>query len=111
MDRSEIAVLEISASAIFGGGGRAHPAKGGSVFIAYRMNDHTSRAFRAGIEERLKSIGAVSVLDGRVREGDAWAQVIRGRINSSRLIIADVTGPSREVLFEVGFARNKPLIP
>ena len=51
------------------------------------------------------------MLDGRVANGIPWAEEVRKRIDRCRLLVVDVTGPSREVLFELGFARNKPLLP
>jgi hypothetical protein len=74
------------------------------------MNDPSSIAMRATLEDRLKAGGHVLVHDGRVAPGEEWAKEIRKRIKNSRLVVADVTGPSKEVLFEVGFAANKAVI-
>lgn len=92
-----------------GGGprGRARPA----VFVAYRFDNHASRQLRKELQDAAEQSGDVDVLDGHVEPGDHWAPEVRKRIKRSRLIVADVTGPSREVLFEMGFAGNKPLFP
>lgn len=92
-----------------GSGGRRHTDP--SIFIAYRMNDPSSCKMREDLEHALNETGRVKVLDGNVDEGLAWADTIRRRIDKSKLIVADITGPSREVLFEYGFARNKYVIP
>lgn len=82
-----------------------------SIFIAYRMNNADSRKFRADLEGALNEVTTVKVLDGNVDEGLPWAEAIRKRIGKAKLLVADITGPSREVLFEYGFARNKYVIP
>jgi hypothetical protein len=82
------------------------------VFIAFRMNDAASREMRAALERSIAEIDSeVVVLDGHVSQGTPWANEVRKRIGRSRLIVIDVTGPSREVMFELGFASNKPFIP
>ncbi len=88
------------------GGRKTTPA----VFIAYRMNDPSSSKMRTDLERALNEARTVSVLDGNVDDGLPWAEEIRRRIDKARLIVADVTGPSKEVLFEYGFAGNKYVI-
>jgi hypothetical protein len=65
---------------------------------------------RSSLESILGNLTTVVVLDGNNTQGD-WAAAIRRRIKKCRVVVADVTGPSREVLFEAGFARGKTLIP
>jgi hypothetical protein len=81
-----------------------------SIFIAYRMNDPDSRKMRSDLEHALNEAMGVTVLDGNVEDGLPWAEEIRRRIDKAKLIVADITGPSKEVLFEYGFARNKYVI-
>lgn len=83
-----------------------------NVFIAYRMSDLFSRAMRTDLEQSIREMdGEIVVFDGRVPEGIPWANEVRRRIDRSRLVVIDVTGPSREVMFELGLASNKPFIP
>jgi hypothetical protein len=88
--------------------GGAPPAR--RVFIAYRMGIESSEKMRSDIEALLRKRAIVAV-DGRVDSADVWAPTIRKRIASAKLLLADVTGPSREVIFEVGFASGKHLLP
>jgi hypothetical protein len=83
------------------------------VFIAYRMADKDSREMRTNLERSIREIdGEILVLDGEVDpQGIPWANEVRRRIDRSRLLVMDITGPSREVMFELGFAGNKPFIP
>jgi hypothetical protein len=111
VDRSDVVVVDIPMDVLFPGSGGPRRPSSASVFIAYRMNDPVSRRFRASFERRLKRLGAFHAVDGNVRGGDPWAVTIRKRIEKARAVVADVTGPSREVLFELGVAGNKPLIP
>ena len=90
-----------------GGTQRSRP----KVFVAFRMNDPASRTFREELETGLDSQPRPIVLDGRVGDGFPWAEEIRRRIKSSRFVVADVTGPSREVIFELGLAGGKPYLP
>ena len=88
--------------------GRLRPVP--SVFIAYRMSDPHSCKMRADLAHALNEAMPVTVLDGNVEDGLAWAEEIRRRIDKAKLVVADVTGPSKEVLFEYGFSRNKYVI-
>lgn len=95
-------------------GGRSKP-KRPTVFVAYRMNIDSSKKFREDIESLLTRHEGrpmhPDVVDGRVEDGAYWAPEIRNRISRARLVVADVTGPSRDVVFEVGLAAGKPLLP
>jgi hypothetical protein len=82
-----------------------------SVFVAFRMNDARSTRLRTEIESLLHHYVDVDVVDGRVAYGEDWAPQIRDRIKSSSLVLVDVTGPSKEVLFEFGFAANRDCVP
>jgi hypothetical protein len=76
------------------------------------MSDPFSRSMRADLEHSIQEIeGEIVVFDGKVQEGVPWADEVRRRIDRSRLLVIDVTGPSREVMFELGLASNKPFIP
>lgn len=88
-----------------GGGG---PSKKPTVFIAYRMSSNASRKFRSELELLLDDC---TIKDGHVGPGVDWAPEVRRRIKNSKLLVADLSGPSREVLFELGFAGNKDMIP
>ena len=110
----DYSVVEMTPSEVLSGGPRrgAHP----SLFVAYRMNSEKSREFRRGFEltaANSKVLRDYKVTDGHVPTGEYWAKTIRDRIKRARLVIADLTGPSKEVLFEAGFAYGlrKPLLP
>lgn len=79
------------------------------VFVAYRMSEPTSCQFRRDLEDQLGE--SVKVEDGHVPPGVDWAPEVRKRIKSCRLLVADISGPSREVLFELGFGGSKDLLP
>lgn len=81
------------------------------IFVAFRMNVKSSVRFREELESALLDIGKVTVLDGRVEDGVPWAPEIRKRIKSSQLVVADVTGPSKEVIFELGVSGGKSYLP
>jgi len=74
------------------------------------MNDPDSCKMRSDLERALNEAIPVTVLDGNVEDGLPWAEEIRRRIDKAKLLIVDVTGPSKEVLFEYGFARNKYVV-
>lgn len=100
--------INISSSRLLGS--RPRNKSKPKVFIAYRMNDESSIAMRDEIESILRE-DSIEVLTGQMGDGMDWAPEIRARIASCKLVIADVTGPSKEVLFEYGLAINKPTIP
>lgn len=101
--------VEVPWEVLLGTGGRKpQPAH---IFVAYRFNNADSKALRAGLKEAIRLEPELRDDDGHVEEGDAWAPTVRKRIRKSRLVVADLTGPSREVLFEVGFAGNKVIFP
>jgi len=82
------------------------------VFVAYRMSDPASCAMRTDLEKSIQEFDReIAVFDGKVPEGIPWANEVRRRIDRCQLLVTDVTGPSREVMFELGFASNKPFIP
>src|SRR5207249_8089711 len=110
MDRLEIVVVDIQTDDLFRGRRGGPAAQKPAIFCAYRMTSPQSLQMRHDLESRLDAATNVFVLDGRVADGEPWASTIRDRIKRSRLVVADVSGPSREVLFELGFARNKALV-
>lgn len=87
-----------------------------SVFVAYRFHDRDSVDFRSRLEAMMAhhpSLSHVAIHDGHVQPGVLWADTVRKLIGRSRLVIADLTGPSRDVMFEVGFGYGlrKPIVP
>jgi len=95
-----------------GGGARARI----TIFVAYRMDFPASKKFRddlASVLARHPGPMRIAVEDGRVREGEDWAPVIRSRIKAAKLVIGDITGLRNDVIFELGFAYGlrKPFIP
>jgi hypothetical protein len=79
------------------------------IFIGYRMKFPISAQFRMRLEQALKShpnLSHCDVTDGNVPVGEDWAAVIRKRLETSALMVADVTGPRGDILFEMGFARG-----
>ena len=80
------------------------------VLIAYRMQNDKSIAMRKELG-RLLEARKIEVLDGQVKNFDDWPTIIRKRISSARMVIADASGPSREILFEMGFSGAKALLP
>jgi hypothetical protein len=104
--------LDIQRDALLGIENRRGGKRSKAIFIAYRMNDPDSRSMRSSLAESIQEIDSdVVILDGKVSQGLPWANEVRGRIGRSQLLVIDVTGPSREVMFEMGFASNKPFIP
>ena len=86
------------------------------IFVAYRFNHERSKKFRQDLDIEIKktdSLGDIEIIDGNVTPGRHWDSEIRKRLTSSKIIIADVTGLSPEVLFECGFAwgLNKRIMP
>jgi hypothetical protein len=105
-------IVNIQREALLGRKDRAWRKRGRVVFIAYRMNDPDSRRMRANLAQSIQQIDSeIVILDGNVPQGVPWANEVRERISRSQLLVIDVTGPSREVMFEFGFASNKPFIP
>lgn len=90
------------------GGRNTGPPK---VFVAYRMNAPESARFRRTLGTLLTRYVPAVITDGNVPEGSRWADEIRSRIRSARLFVADVSGPSREVMLEFGVASNRPFVP
>lgn len=91
--------------ALFESGGR--PRTRASVFVAYRMDFDQSKGFRDRLDQILSDHPSqlrLNVVDGRVREGEDWAPVIRTRIKKADLVVGDVTGVRNDVVFELGFA-------
>ena len=92
------------------------PAKSRALFVAYRMNFADSQSFRHNFQSAVQShpdLSHVKVIDGHVYAGETWAETIRYRIRTSKLVVGDVTGMRSDVLFELGFAYGlkKPVIP
>jgi hypothetical protein len=104
--------IDIHRDIVLGLKGKPRRKKSHSIFIAYRMNDPDSLQMRRDLEESIREIDdGIKVLDGKVLHGLPWANEVRSRIERSGLLVIDVTGPSLEVMFELGFAGNKPFIP
>ena len=81
--------------------------KAPSIFIAYRMQNAESKEFRTSLQRAIAEHPQLSYLlikDGHVLPGETWAEKIRERIRSARIVVGDVTGLRPDVLFEVGFA-------
>jgi nucleoside 2-deoxyribosyltransferase len=99
-----------------GGGPRSSPAAL-SVFVAYRFQASKSISFRSDLEQRLSSIESlrdVVVVDGKqILLGEKWSGRIRDVLSKSKLIVAELTSLSPEVLFECGYAfgLRKPILP
>jgi hypothetical protein len=105
-------IVDIQRDALLGLKDRPWRKRNKVVFIAYRMSDPVSQRMRASLAQSIQEIDSeIIVLDGKVPQGAPWANEVRKRIGRSQLVIIDVTGPSREVMFELGFASNKPFIP
>jgi hypothetical protein len=95
--RRESRVLRVS------GGPGAVP----SLFVAYRMHFEESKRFKRRLEDLIRvhpSLAHWRFADGQVPAGTNWPTAIRGRINKSKVVVADVTGMRPDVLFELGFA-------
>lgn len=106
--------VDFSESEIFRGGWGTPQAP--SVFIAYRMQQPDSEAFKGALVQAIYDtprLAGVKVLDGHVPAGVSWASEIRRRLHRCKLAIADVTGMRSEVMFELGFSRGlaRPAIP
>ena len=90
--------------------------RGAALFVAYRFRNSVSKTFRETLEARMRNsegLCGIEVTDGHVDKGEHWLQEIRKRITRCRLVVADVTGLSPEVLFELGLAwgMKKPIMP
>jgi hypothetical protein len=87
-----------------------------TLFAAYSFGVAASRAFRMTLEQHLRrseSLREVRVTDGHVPVGKSWPAEIRRRLKEARLVVADLTLLSPEVLFECGFAwgLSRPILP
>jgi hypothetical protein len=77
--------------------------KADSIFVAFAFGDQGSSAVRIKFEQRLKqtvSLRILHVTDGHVPVGISWAREIRRRLSNARLVVADLSLLSPEVLFE-----------
>jgi hypothetical protein len=93
-------------------GGRGSKRYG--VFVAYRFGDEASREFRLVLEKQLSQVtDRVNVFDGKVSTNCDWAEEIRRRVKASSVLVADVTGYRREIMYEFGFgaASKLALVP
>jgi hypothetical protein len=98
------------------GGAGFRQKRSPTVFVAYRFGDAWSKRFRVDIEMRLRRPDAtrhLSVIDGHTDVGRTWPKEIRERMTRARLVVADLTTLSPEVLFECGYAYGlaKPILP
>lgn len=78
-----------------------------TTFIAYQKRLSESKQFRSDLENIIRSrsdLTGIEVIDGRVPAGVGLASAIRDRMKKASLVVADVTGLSSEVVFELGFA-------
>jgi len=95
-------------SDLWPGGPRGKSAR--RIFVAYRFVPE-SENFRSGLQRSLETDWGIETSHGgAINPGLDWSEEIRDRIRKSKLIVADVTDSSREVMFEIGFASNKPAI-
>lgn len=101
--------MRVEKEALQGRRRRGGPRKD-RAFLAYRMNEPSSKAMHDALNVELGR-RSVQLLDGKLDGGEDWAPTIRRRIKESKVFVADVTGPSREVLFELGCSSNKPVLP
>jgi hypothetical protein len=107
-------VYEIDSDEIIGSGPRKLSKE--AIFVAYSFKSQSSCDFRVTLEQnigRSPSLSYFDVLDGRVDVGKSWPTEIRNRLKRSRVIVADLTSLSPEVLFECGLAwgLGKPILP
>jgi len=81
-----------------------------SIFIAYRMEFETSKAFRTRLTDTLThNLGFKNfhLTDGNTNLGNKdWPTSVRETIKHARMVIGDITGERIEVMFEMGFARG-----
>ncbi|GAA1451995.1 hypothetical protein GCM10009641_87350 [Mycobacterium cookii] len=84
------------------------PQKRPEVFVSYVFADPVSRQMRSSIERHLSV--DVTITDGNHLGSGDWAAEIRRRMDRAKYAVVDVTGPSREVMFEYGFAGNKEVV-
>ena len=106
-------IYKLKKGELTGGGPRKKSNE--AVFVAHSFNTE-GNDFRIKLEQEIKripSLSKIDVLDGRVPIGKSWPTEIRERLRKSRVIIADLTVLSSEVLFECGFAwgLGKPILP
>lgn len=99
------------------GGGPRQKFKVVNIFVAYRFHSTESINFREELESRLlktDSLSDVRVIDGRqILLGNNWSSQIRKAIEQSRVVVAELTALSPEVLFECGYAYGlgRPILP
>jgi hypothetical protein len=101
-------------SDLFKTGGTAPAVR--HIFVAYRMQQQPSVRFVADLRDALQhrpDLRQWRVITGDTTAGADWPNVVRERIKSSELMVADVTGLRSDVLFEAGFAATLgvPIIP
>lgn len=99
---------------LVGGGPRRAPSE--AIFIAYSFNSKESIEFRTSIEQaicRTSSLSHLNVIDGQVPVGKNWSTTIHDQLKRAKLVVADLTVLSPEVLFECGFAwgLGRPILP
>ena len=108
--------IDFKPGELTGRGPRAKPADL-SVFVAYRFHSAKSTSFRSDLEQRLsiiESLRDLIVVDGKqILLGEKWSGKIREVLRRSKLIVAELTALSPEVLFECGygFGLGKPILP
>ena len=108
-------VYKLTAGELTGSGPRS-ASKPDSIFVAYSFATKDSHAIRIKFEQRLRrtvSLRNLRISDGHVPVGTSWATEIRQRLTDARLVVADLTLLSPEVLFECGFAwgLGRPILP
>ncbi len=78
------------------------------VFLALEFDRETSEAFRSTLEDLFVASaneGALELVTGEnIVGGTRWGEDIAKRIKESRIVVGDISGRSREVFFEVGYA-------
>ena len=78
-----------------------------AIFVAYNFDSPESAKFRVNLEaaiRRTTSLAELDILDGHVPVGEYWPSEVRARIEKVKLVVADLTLLSPDVLFECGFA-------
>lgn len=109
--------ISINMSSSTFGGSTGRRSKKGKVFVGLRFAFQDSLRFYEQLGRAVKQhpqLEGVRLLNGRLPGGTAWAEGIRNRIESCRvLLVADVTGARGDLLFELGmgWGLRRPVLP
>jgi nucleoside 2-deoxyribosyltransferase len=82
------------------------------AFLALPVKDATSQSLAGVISDVLRSQGVEPILPAETATTGPLAEQIQDAIRRANLVVADLTGASPHVLFEVGLALglNKPVL-